>query len=245
MLDVQDLEVAYGRSLIVQGASLRVGDGQVVAVLGRNGVGKTTLLRGITGLTPPRAGRVLLNGEDVAGLPAHAIARRGMRLVPQGRRLFPSLDVREHLVLGGRTGARRRPAPAADSPADRRRVWDVARVLALFPRLAERLRHRGGTLSGGEQAMVACGRALTGNPDILVLDEPSEGLAPLLVRELGRVLAELKRGGASILLVEQNLSFALRVADHVYLLSRGRTVHECTPEALRVDDALKAQYLGV
>ncbi len=231
MLEVHDLEVAYGESLIVQGASLRVGDGQVVALLGRNGVGKTTLLRGITGLTPPRAGRVILNGEDVTHLPAHAIARRGVRLVPQGRRLFPSLDVREHLVVGARAG--------------RRREWDVARVLTLFPRLGERLHHRGGKLSGGEQAMVACGRALTGNPDILLLDEPSEGLAPLLVRELGRVLAELKRGGASILLVEQNLPFALRVADHVYLLSKGRTVHECTPEALRADDALKAQYLGV
>jgi branched-chain amino acid transport system ATP-binding protein len=231
MLEVRDLEVAYGESLIVQGASLRVGDGQLVAVLGRNGAGKTTLLRGITGLTPPRAGRVVLNGEDVTRLPAHAIARRGVRLVPQGRRLFPSLDVREHLIVGAR--------------GDRRGAWDAARVLTLFPRLAERWRHRGSKLSGGEQAMVACGRALTGNPDILVLDEPSEGLAPLLVRELGRVLVELKRAGTSILLVEQNLAFALRAADHVYLLSKGRTVHECTPDALRADHALKAQYLGV
>ena len=231
MLDVENLEVAYGESLIVQGASLRVGDGQLVAVLGRNGVGKTTLLRGITGLTPPRAGRLVLNGTDVTHLPAHAIARRGVRLVPQGRRLFPSLDVREHLVVGAQS--------------DRRRTWDLTRVLALFPRLVERLHHRGGQLSGGEQAMVACGRALTGNPDILLLDEPSEGLAPLLVRELGRVLIDLKRDGASILLVEQNLPFALRVADHVYLLSKGRVVHECTPEALRADDALKARYLGV
>ena len=231
MLDVENLEVAYGESLIVQGASLRVGDGQLVAVLRRNGVGKTTLLRGITGLTPPRAGRVVLNGEDVTRLPAHELARRGVRLVPQGRRLFPSLDVREHLIVGARGG--------------RQRAWDAARVLALFPRLAERLRHRGGTLSGGEQAMVACGRALTGNPDILILDEPSEGLAPLLVRELGRVLVELKGAGTSILLVEQNLAFALRVADQVYLLSKGRTVHECTPDALRADHALKAQYLGV
>jgi branched-chain amino acid transport system ATP-binding protein len=231
MLEVQDLEVAYGESLIVQGASLRVGDGQLVALLGRNGVGKTTLLRGITGLTPPRAGRVVLNREDVTSLPAHAIARRGLRLVPQGRRLFPSLDVREHLVVGAQSG--------------RRRTWDLTRVLALFPRLAERLDHRGGKLSGGEQAMVAWGRALTGNPDVLLLDEPSEGLAPLLVRELARALIDLKRGGASILLVEQNLPFALRVADHVYLLSKGRIVHECTPEALRIDDSLKAQYLGV
>ena len=230
MLDVRDLEVAYGDSLIVQGASLRVADGQVVAILGRNGAGKTTLLRGITGLTPPRAGRVLLRDEDITHLPAHAIARRGVRLVPQGRRLFPSLDLREHLAVAARPGRGR---------------WDAARVLALFPGLAGRLRHRGGKLSGGEQAMVACARALVGNPDILVMDEPSEGLAPLLVRELARVLVELKREGTSILLVEQNLAFALRVADRVYLLSRGRVVHECTPEELRVAHAAKARYLGV
>jgi branched-chain amino acid transport system ATP-binding protein len=231
MLDVRDLEVAYGDSLIVQGASLRVDNGRVVAVLGRNGVGKTTLLRAITGLTPARAGSVVLDGQDITTLPPHAIARRGVRLVPQGRRLFPSLDVREHLVLGsgpGRTGR-----------------WDFARILALFPPLRGRLHHRGGQLSGGEQAMVACGRALIGNPDILIMDEPSEGLAPLLVRELGRIIAELKREGVSILLVEQNLALALRVADYVYLMSKGRTVHECTPEALRADEAVKARYLGV
>ena len=231
MLEVRDLQVAYGESLIVQGVSLRVGDGQVVAVLGRNGVGKTTLLRGITGLTPPRAGRVLLDGENITSLPTHAIAWRGVRLVPQGRRLFPSLDVREHFVVGAGAGRSRR--------------WDMTRVLALFPPLAKRLRHRGGTLSGGEQAMVACGRALVGNPEILIMDEPTEGLAPLLVRELARVLIELKREGTSILLVEQNLAFALRVADHVYLLSRGRVVHECASDAFRADDAAKARYLGV
>src|SRR5215475_927151 len=189
MLEVRDLEVGYGESVVVQGASLRVDAGQVVAVLGRNGVGKTTLLRGIAGLTRPRAGRVLLRGDEITGLSAHAIATRGVRLVPQGRRLFSSLDVREHFVVGG--------------------------------------------------------RALTGHPDILLMDEPTEGLAPLLVRELARVLAELKREGVSILLVEQNLAFALRVADYVYLLSKGRTVHACAPEALRSDDAVKARYLGV
>jgi len=174
---------------------------------------------------------VLLRGEDLTGLPAHVIARRGMRLVPQGRRLFPSLDVREHLAIAARSG--------------RGRPWDLARVLSLFPGIAPRLRHRGGNLSGGEQAMVACARALVGNPDILVMDEPSEGLAPLLVRELAGVLIELKRSGTSILLVEQNLAFALRVADHVYILARGRVVHECTPDALRADPVAKARYLGV
>jgi branched-chain amino acid transport system ATP-binding protein len=231
MLEVEDLHAAYGESWIVQGVSLRVAGGQVAAVLGRNGVGKTTLIHAIAGLNPPRRGRVRLRGEDIAGLPAHQIARRGVGLVPQGRRVFPSLDVREHLVVGARRGSGQ--------------GWDPRRVLALFPSLALRLRHRAGKLSGGEQAMVAAGRALVGNADILLMDEPSEGLAPLLVRELGRIILELKRGGASILLVEQNLAFALRVADHVYLMSKGRIVHECAPDELRRDDALKSRWLGV
>jgi branched-chain amino acid transport system ATP-binding protein len=231
MLELRDLHVAYGESYIVQGMSLQVGDGRIAAVLGRNGVGKTTLIRAIAGLTPPRQGRVLLNGEDVTGLPAHEIARRGVGLVPQGRRLFPSLDVREHLIVGARRGSGV--------------SWDAARVLSLFPNLRQRLHHRGGKLSGGEQGMVACGRALVGNPRILLMDEPSEGLAPLLVREIGRILLELKREGTSILLVEQNLAFALRVADHVYLMSKGRIVHECAPDELRRDEVTKSRWLGV
>jgi branched-chain amino acid transport system ATP-binding protein len=221
MLEVEDLHAAYGESWIVQGVSLRVADGQVAAVLGRNGVGKTTLIHAIAGLNPPRRGRVRLNGDDISRLPAHEIARR----------VFPSLDVREHLVVGARTG--------------NGRGWDLGRVLDLFPGLRLRLRHRAGKLSGGEQAMVAAGRALVGNADILLMDEPSEGLAPLLVRELGRIILELKRGGAAILLVEQNLAFALRVADHVYLMSKGRIVHECAPDELRHDRALKSRWLGV
>jgi branched-chain amino acid transport system ATP-binding protein len=231
MLEIQDLHAGYGESLVVQGVSLRVEDGQIAAVLGRNGVGKTTLIRAIAGLTPPRRGHVVLNGEDIAGRPAHEIARRGVSLVPQGRRLFPSLDVREHLLVGARPGRGRR--------------WDMARVLELFPTLRQRLRHPGGKLSGGEQGMLASGRALVGNPHILLMDEPSEGLAPLLVREMGRIMGELKRDGVSILLVEQNLAFALRAADHVYLMSKGAIVHECAPDELRHDHATKARYLGV
>jgi branched-chain amino acid transport system ATP-binding protein len=230
MLTVEDLHVAYGESHVVQGVSLAVAEGQVAVVLGRNGVGKTTLIRAIAGLTPPRAGRILLDGDDIAGTPAHAIARRGVGLVPQGRRLFPSLTVREHLAVGARPG---------------RAGWTPARVLDLFPRLRERLRHRGGKLSGGEQGMLATGRALVGNPRIFLMDEPSEGLAPLLVRELGRILGDLKRGGASILLVEQNLAFALRLADHVYIMSKGRIVLECPPEELRRDEGIKHRWLGV
>ena len=231
MLEIEDLHVAYGDSQIVQGLTLAVGPGQIVAVLGRNGVGKTTLLRAIAGLSPAHRGRVRLAGADVTRVPAHEIARRGIRLVPQGRRLFPSLEVREHLQVGASPGRRQR--------------WDAARVLEIFPRLRERLRQRGGTLSGGEQGMLACSRALVGNPDLLLMDEPSEGLAPLLVRELGRVLAGLRAEGVSILLVEQNLAFALRVADRVYLMSKGRIVHESTPEALRNDPGTKARWLGV
>ena len=231
MLEVQDIHTNYGESYILQGLSLRLGPGQVVAVLGRNGVGKTTLIRSIIGFTPPRRGRILLRGEDITHLAPHEIARRGVGLVPQGRRIFASLGVGEHLEIGQRAG--------------NGAGWGFDRVLELFPRLRERLRNRGNKLSGGEQQMLACGRALVGNPDILLMDEPSEGLAPLLVRELGRILGRLKTGGASILIVEQNLAFALRVADHVYLMSKGKIVHESRPDELLRNQEVKARYLGV
>jgi branched-chain amino acid transport system ATP-binding protein len=232
MLEVRDIHTSYGDSYILQGVSLTVGDGQVVAVLGRNGVGKTTLMRSIVGFTPPHRGQVLLNGEDITRLGTHAIVRRGIGLVPQGRRVFPSLDVGEHLAIGERPGA----GGAG---------WGIGKILDLFPRLRERLHQGASKLSGGEQQMLACGRALVGNPKILLMDEPSEGLAPLLVRELRRIIGELKASGTSILLVEQNLAFALRVADHVYLMSKGRMVHEAAPEALRVDETAKSRWLGV
>ena len=231
MLEVEDIHTSYGESYILQGVSLRVARGQVVAVLGRNGVGKTTLIRSIIGFTPPRRGRILLAGEDITRLPAHEIARRGVGLVPQGRRIFASLAVGEHLQIGERVG--------------NGSGWSFDRVLELFPRLRERLRNRGNKLSGGEQQMLACGRALVGNPELLLMDEPSEGLAPLLVRELGRILARLKAGGASILIVEQNLAFALRVADHVYLMSKGKIVFESRPAELLRNEAIKSRYLGV
>ena len=231
MLEVEDVHTNYGESYVLQGVSVRVDPGEVVAVLGRNGVGKTTLIRSIVGFTPPRRGRILLKGEDITRLPAHEIARRGVGLVPQGRRIFASLAVGEHLEIGERAG--------------NGSGWSFDRVLGLFPRLRERLRNRGNKLSGGEQQMLACGRALVGNPDILLMDEPSEGLAPILVRELGRILAQLKAGGASILLVEQNLAFALRIADRVYLMGKGKIVHEARPDDLQRNEEIKARYLGV
>jgi branched-chain amino acid transport system ATP-binding protein len=230
MLEVRDIHTNYGDSYVLQGVSLTVPDAGVVAVLGRNGAGKTTLMRSIVGFTPPRRGQVLLDGENIAGLGAHAIARRGVGLVPQGRRIFPSLDVREHLAVGERRGRGR---------------WSIAAVLDLFPRLRERLGHRGNKLSGGEQQMLACARALVGNPRIVLMDEPTEGLAPLLVRELGRIVRELKAQGTSILLVEQNLPLALGVADRVHILSRGQIVYTGVPAALAADEAVKSRYLGV
>jgi len=231
MLRVEDIHAYYGDSYILQGVSLGVEPGEVVAVLGRNGVGKTTLVRAIIGLTPPRRGRVLFKGADVTRLPAYRIARMGIGLVPQGRRIFPSLSVREHLEVTARRAGRGR--------------WNFNEVIALFPNLGGRLRQSGSKLSGGEQQMLAAGRALVSNPDLLLMDEPTEGLAPLMVRELGRVIDALKAAGTAILLVEQQLAFALRHADRVYLMSKGRMVHECAPAELAADREAKSRYLGV
>jgi branched-chain amino acid transport system ATP-binding protein len=231
MLEVQDIHTYHGESYTLQGVSLTLRKGQAIAVLGRNGVGKTTLIRSIIGFTPPRRGRILLNNEDITRRPAHEIARAGIGLVPQGHRIFPSLNVRENLTVA----ARKQNGSA----------WGLEKVLDLFPRLGERLNNRGNKLSGGEQQLLACGRALMGNPELMLMDEPSEGVAPLLVRELGRIIVQLKESGTSILLVEQNIPFALKVADYVYLMSKGKIVHECTPAELAKNEEVKARYLGV
>jgi branched-chain amino acid transport system ATP-binding protein len=199
--------------------------------MGRNGVGKTTLMRSIIGLSPPRQGRILFNDIDITHMPAHRIARMGVGLVPQGRRIFPSLSVREHLEVA----ARRRGAAQ----------WSFDRMIALFPNLGERLGQTANKLSGGEQQMLATGRALVGNPDLLLMDDPTEGLAPLMVRELGRLVATLKSSGASILLVEQQLAFVLRHADRIYIVSKGQIVHHCRPAELAEDRETKSRYLGV
>ncbi len=220
----------YGDSYVLQGISLRVEKGQVVGILGRNGMGKTTLIRSIIGFTPPRQGRVLFKGRNITAWPSYRAVALGMGLVPQGRRVFPSLTVIENLAVAAR---------GDDGP------WTIDRVMDLFPRLRERAQHRAGKLSGGEQQMLAIARALMTNPQLLLMDEPSEGLAPLLVREVGRVIGELKARGLSILLVEQNLPMALRVADHVHVLSRGRIVHSGSPKALWENEDVKSRYLGL
>lgn len=229
MLAVDDIHTYYGDSYILQGVSLRINPGEVVAVLGRNGVGKTTLVRSVIGLTPPRRGRITFKDRDITRLPAYRIARLGIGLVPQGRRIFPSLSVRENLDVAARGDGR----------------WTRARILELFPNLSARLRQLGGKLSGGEQQMLAAGRALVTNPELMLLDEPSEGLSPLMVRELGRVIEALRLAGTAVLLIEQQLRFATRYADRIYLMSRGRIVHECKPDELAADAEVRSKYLGV
>jgi branched-chain amino acid transport system ATP-binding protein len=229
VLELADVHTYYGESHVLQGVSLGVPAGAVVGILGRNGAGKTTLIRTTIGFTPARRGTVRFKGDDITRWPSYRAVERGMALVPQGRRVFPSLTVIENLEVARRGGGR----------------WTLARVLELFPRLRERGANRANKLSGGEQQMLAIGRALMTNPDLLLMDEPTEGLAPLIVREVGRVIAELKREGLSILLVEQNLPLALSVADTVHVLSRGAIVHTSTPDGLLANETVKSRYLGV
>jgi branched-chain amino acid transport system ATP-binding protein len=229
MLEVDGIHSYYGESHILQGVSLRVEAGELVALLGRNGAGKTTTMSSIIGFVRPRTGKVVVHGRDVTGKPPHAIAGTGVGLVPQGRRIFAPLSVRENLVF-----AERRNGP-----------WTLHRVYELFPRLLERQHVRGNALSGGEQQMLAIGRALLMNPSVLLMDEPSEGLAPLIVRDIGRIIGELKQSGMAILLAEQNLAMALSVADRCYVLNKGQVVIDAPAATLREDEELKHRYLGV
>ena len=233
MLELRDVHTYYGASHVLQGVSLQVANGRVVAILGRNGAGKTTLIRTVIGFTPARRGSVRFKDADITRWPPFRTVEAGMALVPQGRRVFRSLTVLENLDVA------RREAGGGGAR------WTRARVLELFPRLAERSRNRADKLSGGEQQMLAIGRALMTNPELLLMDEPTEGLAPLIVREVGRIIGELKREGLSILLVEQNLPLALSVADTVHVLSRGQIVYASPPAALMADEDVKSRYLGV
>ena len=230
MLQFSEVHTYYGDSHILHGVSLRLEAGEAVGLLGRNGAGKTTAIRSIVGFTPPRAGSITFLDQELVGRPAHKIARLGIGLVPQGRRVFPDLTVRENLLLA----ARERPGG-----------WTLGRALDRFPRLRERQRQLAGTLSGGEQQMVAIARALMTNPRLLLMDEPSEGLAPMIVREIGAIIAELKAEKLSFILVEQNLALALESVDHVYVMNKGTIVFEGTPQTLWQDEATHRQYLGV
>jgi len=232
MLKVQSLDVRYGAVRVLRGVSFAVDRGKIVALLGANGAGKSTTLRAISGLAPVTAGRVILDGEDLLGLPPHGVVRRGLALCPEGRRLFANLTVLENLLLGGYV---REKASRSENLE-----W----VLATFPRLEERLQQRAGTLSGGEQQMVALGRALMSRPRLLLLDEPSLGLAPLLVGEVFRIIKDINRRGATILLVEQNAHAALDIAHQAYVLENGRLVLQGTGEELLAHPHLKEAYLG-
>jgi branched-chain amino acid transport system ATP-binding protein len=233
VLEVAEVDTFYGKSQVLRGLTFGVPRGHITALLGRNGMGKTTTLRSIMGLTPPRRGSVRFDGRDIAGLASHVVARLGVGYVPEGRQLFPHLDVGENLRLAELSGRR-----------DGR--WTLDAIFQYFPILRERWRQKARSLSGGEQQMLAIARALAGNPAFIMLDEPSQGLAPLLVRELGGLMLRLKGEALTILLVEQNTRLALAVADHVLVLHKGAVVFSGTTEEFRAkEDALKGSYLAV
>lgn len=231
MLELVDVHTYYGESHILQGISLEVKEGSIVALLGRNGMGKTTTIRSIIGFTPPRRGKIRFKEKDITGLQPYQIAQMGISLIPQGRHIFTLLSVEENLTMAAR-GMRKSEG------------WSLDKVYSLFPILKERANYRGNLLSGGEQQMLAIGRALMTNPDLLLMDEPSEGLAPKILREIGHIISQLKEYGFSILLVEQSLPMALSLSDYVYILSKGQIVYQSTPEELRDNEEMKTKYLG-
>lgn len=233
MLEVADLEAYYGPSHILSDICLHTGRGEVVALLGRNGAGKSTTLKTIMGLVPPAAGRVRFQGEDLAGQPPYAICRRGIGFVPQERRIFPDLTVGENLEVG------RRPPRTGGS------AWTAERVFDLFPALRPLEQRRGGSLSGGEQQMLTIARTLMGQPSLLLLDEPSEGLAPRLVQAMTEQLLQLKREGTSILMSEQNLHFAAQISDRAYILEKGRIQYQGSMNDLQADKEVRRRFLMV
>ena len=232
MLQLIDVHTYYGESHILHGISLVVGEGSTVALLGRNGMGKTTIIRSIIGFNPPRHGVVSFKNKDITGLESYQIAKMGLALVPQGRRIFSSLSVKENLTVAARN-------------VGNSGTWSLDSIFSTFPRLKERANLKGNLLSGGEQQMLAISRALLTNPDLLLMDEPSEGLAPLIVQEIGSIINQLKTEGLSILIVEQNISMALAVADYTYIISKGTVVYEGTPEELRYNEEVKAKHIGI
>ncbi len=231
MLDVEDIHTYYGDAYVLQGLSLKLEQGQILGLLGRNGVGKTTLVKSIVGFNPPRRGRIVFKGVDITHVSSFETVRGGLGLVPQGRRVFPTLSVEENLRVAER--------------GIERHGWNAERVYGLFPRLKERRGQRAKTLSGGEQQMLAIGRALMTNPDCLIMDEPSEGLAPIIIQGVWEAVSKLKEQGLSILLVEQNAALALKLVDHVHVMSKGRVVYSASPQELWANEEVKSSYLGI
>ena len=233
ILSAAGLHTYYGASHILRGVDLQVMPGQAIGLMGRDGMGKTTLIRTLLGLVPVRAGQVLVDGQDVAGRPAHARARQGIAVVPEGRGVFAGLSVRENLLLAARPGA------------DGATRWPLDRVLATFPRLAQRIAHRGGQLSGGEQQMVAIGRALMTSPRLLILDEATEGLAPLVRDEIWRTIALIRADGIATLVVDRTVASVLSLVDRATVLVKGQVAYDGDPAALAGDRAMLGRFLGV
>jgi branched-chain amino acid transport system ATP-binding protein len=233
LLEVNDIHTYYGESHILQGVSLEIRQEESVSLLGRNGVGKSTLLKSIAGLIEPRKGAILFKGRDIAGLKPHRICRLGIGYVPEERRIFPKLSVRQNLLVGIKPGSR------PDNP------WTIENIYSFFPRLADRNHQRGGNLSGGEQQMLTIGRTLMGNPEALLVDEPTEGLAPLIVEKVREILTSVKEAGVSILLVEQSIDMALALADKVYVMSKGQIVFNGTGDEIKAAKDIRRRYLEV
>jgi len=232
LLELSNVNTYYGDVHVLQDVSLEVKAGSVAALLGRNGMGKTTTISTIIGFNPPRQGTIKFNGTNIAGMPPEAISKAGIALVPQGRMIFPSLTVMENLTIGARGG-------------NGKDTWTLERVYDQFPILKKRCNQKGNLLSGGEQQMLAIARAMMTNPKLILMDEPSEGLAPIIVEEIARIISHLKESNFSILLVEQNISQALDLADYVYIMSKGQIVYQSAPAELRDNEEIKAKYLGV
>lgn len=239
LLAVHDIHTYYGDSYVLHGLNLELSRGRIVVILGRNGMGKTTLIRSIAGLTPPRRGEIVFDGQSLLGKPPYEIAQTGMAIVPQGRRIFKSLTVRENLMLPTSLLAGRRKDDTA------RKQWTLDSVLEEFPQLSERMDNTGNALSGGEQQMLAIGRALMANPSLILMDEPSEGLSPKLVQKIEEIMRNLRNHGHAILLVEQNLALALSVADSIYVISSGQFVFHGTPEELSRNNEVLDSHVGV
>ena len=233
MLEINGLETAYGQSQVLFGMELNVGKGEVVTLLGRNGMGKTTTLRSVMGLVPSRSGIIRFQGQELRKLPSYQIAKTGLSLVPEGRQIFPNLTVHENLVA------------TASNRSQSENPWNLDRVFDLFPRLPNRIHHMGNQLSGGEQQMLAIGRALMTNPKLLILDEATEGLAPLIRNEIWNCVGSLKSAGQSILLVDKNIDALTRIADRHYIIEKGKVVWKGTSSELQGDQDLQHRFLGV